>query len=448
MRQHRASDLWQSVLGELELQVARPVYETFLRETRGVSLEDNVLTVNVPTPFAAEWLERRVYRLIQKSAQKLSGGPIEARFQVNRAPACGSRNGDGNGSSPSETPPPSLSQRYTFSSFVVGPSNHLAYSASQAVAEMPGTSYNPLFIYAGVGLGKTHLLHAIGHQVHQRSLRFVYVTSEQFTNQFVSAIRNRTTEEFRTRYRSAEVLLIDDIQFIAGKEQTQEGFFHTFNDLHNTGRQIVVACDRPPSALSLLEERLRSRFQWGLTVDVQPPDLETRMAIIHAKAHTLGLELDDALTEYLARQVCRNVRELEGLLNRLCAYCSFTDTSPCKDTAERALSDLLHTVPRRASDPELILDTVSNVLSISRDALTGPRRDRRTASARQVAMYILREELNLSFTDIGRLLGSRDHSTVAHAVAKVSHMLPLDPSLRQLILRIQEHLSNHHKPRR
>jgi len=422
------------------LQVARPAYETFLKETQGSSLEGNVLTVNVPTPFAAEWLEKRVYRLIQKTVQKLSGDLIETRFQVNPAPAYHGPNGDNSGSPLSQAPPSSLSQRYTFRSFVVGPSNHLAYSASQAVADMPGTSYNPLFIYAGVGLGKTHLLHAIGHQVHQHNLRFIYATSEQFTNHFISAIRDRTTEEFRRRYRSADVLLIDDIQFIAGKEQTQEGFFHTFNDLHNAGRQIVVTSDRPPTALSLLEDRLRSRFQWGLIVDVQAPDLETRMAIVRAKAHTLRVELDGAVTEYLARRVQRNVRELEGVLNRLCAYCSFTGSSPCMDTAERALADLLRPTPRRCTNPRTVLDIVSKACSVSPEALAGRRRDNRTASARHLAMYVLHEELNLSFTNIGRLLGKRDHSTVAYAVGKVTRRLQVEPSLHHLIHTIQEGL--------
>ena len=443
--QVRAIDLWRSALGELEIQVPRPAFETFVKNSQGTSLEGNLLTVSVPTPFAAEWLERRAARLIENIVHRIHGVPLEVRFHV----TSGTYPASGNGHIPQADAPPSngagssprLNDKYTFESFVVGPSNRLAFSAAWAVADMPGDAYNPLFIYAGVGLGKTHLLHAIGHAARKRGLQVLYVTSEQFTNQFISAIQDRTTEDFRARYRGADVLLIDDIQFIGGKEQTQEGFFHTFNDLHNSNRQIVLSSDRPPQALSLLEDRLRSRFEWGLIADIQPPDLETRMAILRAKAEALSFQADDHLIEFLARKVQRNVRELEGLLNRLAAFCSFTIATPSVETAQRALADLLSAPTRHTATPDRVIEVVCRQMGISQEALEGRRRDKKTATARQVAMYLLREELHLSFSDIGRLLGGRDHTTVTHAVGKVNYDINVDPEMRRAVLDMKETLS-------
>ena len=425
MRQDRAPDFWRSVLGQLELQVTRPVFETFLKDTQGASFHDSVLTVSAPTPFVAEWLNRRAYRLIQKAVRKVNGGPVELRFQVGQGSSHG--NGQsGNGSFPGS----GLNTRYTFDSFVVGPSNRLAFSASCAVAEVPGSSYNPLFIYGGAGLGKTHLLHAIGHTAQSLGLQAICVTSETFTNQFISAIHHRTTEEFRARYRGADILLIDDIQFIGGKEQTQEGFFHTFNDLHEANRQIVLTSDRPPKSLPLLEERLRSRFEWGLIADIQPPDLETRMAILRSKAEALGVTLDHRLIDLLARKAQQSVRQLEGLLNRLAAYCSFTGAPLSVETAQHALADLFTRPLSQTIDPARILAVSAEQFNVSLNALEGRGRAKKTNTARQVAMYLLREELNLSFSDIGRLLGNRDHSTVTHAVRMVGErMNRADPTL-------------------
>jgi chromosomal replication initiator protein len=432
------------VLGELEKQVTRPVFETFLKGSQGTSVQDNVLTVDVPTAFAAEWLEKRAYRLIESIGQRLNRDLIDIRFHVVQSPESSTvtpeiaeaKENQGLFRSSS-----TLSQRFTFDSFVVGPSNQLAFSGSWAVAGMPGASYNPLFIYGGVGQGKTHLLHAIGHAADTHGLRVVYVTTEQFTNQFIGAIQDRTTDDFRARYRSADVLLIDDIQFIGGKEQTQEGFFHIFNELHNANRQIVLTSDRPPRSLSLLEDRLRSRFGWGLIVDIQPPDLETRIAILRAKAKAVDVDLDDRLVEFIARKVQRNVRELEGALNRLVAFCSFTEADLSVATAEHALTDLFSSPAPVSADPEKVLGVVSRFLGVPRPALDGRRRDKKTATARQVAMYLLREELHLSYSDIGRLLGRRDHSTVTHAVSKIGGDINMIPGLRQVILDIKEELA-------
>ena len=338
MKEPTTREVWRAVLGELQLQLPRPTFETWLKQTEGISCDGKSFVVEVPTPFAVAWLERRMYQSIQKTVEKITHQPLDIQFQVkNGSPhASGVMPGNGrvvdalsagyvagDGLSPSSDSRyhrlPNLSPKYTFESFVVGSCNRLAYSAAQAICEAPGRAYNPLFIYAGVGLGKTHLLHAIGHVCAARGMSVLYATSEQFTNEFISAIRNRTTEEFRRRYRSVQLLLMDDVQFLSGKEQTHEGFFHTFNDLHNSGNQLVITSDRPPRSLVLLEDRLRSRFEWGLTADMQPPNLETRMAILVSKAEQLKVVLEDSVIELIAKRVQKNVRELEGTLNRIVA---------------------------------------------------------------------------------------------------------------------------------
>ncbi|HEU0021054.1 MAG TPA: chromosomal replication initiator protein DnaA, partial [Dehalococcoidia bacterium] len=328
--------------------------------------------------------------------------------------------------------------KYTFESYVVGPSNRLAYSAARAVADAPGRAYNPLFLYSGVGLGKTHLLYAIGQACVSQGLSVLYVSSEQFTNEFISAIRNRTTEEFRVRYRSVQVLLIDDVQFMSGKEQTQEGFFHTFNDLHNSGHQIVITSDRPPKALALLEDRLRSRFEWGLIADIQPPDLETRMAILSAKAEELQVELDESIIELIAKRVQKNVRELEGSLNRVVAYSKMMDVPITLDSTSGMLDDLTADTARHAIDPERIIEEVSHHFKVTDHELLGKGRTRKVAQARQVAMYLLMYELEMSPTQVGRLLGGRDHATVIHGAGKINGEINEDNQLRQDVLTIKE----------
>jgi chromosomal replication initiator protein len=333
-----------------------------------------------------------------------------------------------------------LNPRYTFEAFIVGNSNRLAHAASLAVAEAPGESYNPLFLYGGVGLGKTHLLHAIGHQGVQTGLAVLYVSSEQFTNEIVNAIRYRTTEEFRAKYRSVDILLVDDIQFIAGKESTEEEFFHTFNSLHEMSKQIVICSDRPPKAIISLEERLRSRFEWGLIADIQPPDLETRMAILRVKADLLRYRVPDDIIAYIAGRVQTNIRELEGCLNRLMAYQQLHRTELTMEVARAAMSSLGNDTRESRLDSKQIAQAVAEYYHISLDDMCGKQRDKHIVMPRQIAMYLIRQETQASLLEIGQLFGGRDHSTVLHACEKIDRAINLNPTLRREIVAIREQL--------
>jgi len=333
-----------------------------------------------------------------------------------------------------------LNPRYTFDAFIVGNSNRLAHAASLAVAEAPGESYNPLFLYGGVGLGKTHLLHAIGHQGVQTGLAVLYVSSEQFTNEIINAIRYRTTEEFRAKYRSVDILLVDDIQFIAGKESTEEEFFHTFNSLHEMSKQIVICSDRPPKAIVSLEERLRSRFEWGLIADIQPPDLETRMAILRVKADLLHYHVPDEIIAYIAGRVQNNIRELEGCLNRLMAYQQLHHMDLTMDVARAAMSSLGNDNRESHLNSRQIAQAVAEYYHISLEAMCGKQRDKHIVMPRQIAMYLIRQETQASLLEIGQLFGGRDHSTVLHACEKIERAVNLNPSLRREIIAIREQL--------
>ncbi|HNO83627.1 MAG TPA: chromosomal replication initiator protein DnaA, partial [Anaerolineales bacterium] len=310
-----------------------------------------------------------------------------------------------------------LNPRYTFDTYVVGSGNRLAHAACQAVAEKPARAYNPLFLYGGVGLGKTHLLHATGNACHASGLNVLYVSSEEFTNDMITAIRTHTTQAFRDKYRSADVLLVDDIQFIAGKESTQEEFFHTFNTLHGQDKQIIVSSDRPPKSLVTLEERLRSRFEWGLSADIQAPDFETRLAILRSKAERTGRQISDEILESIAKQVQSNIRELEGALNRIIAFADLSGSALTPSLVEVALSDLL---PNRSDlEPEKIVTQVADYYKLSVEKLMGRDRTKDVAYSRQIAMYLLREVSKISFPQIGEALGGRDHSTVMSAIEKI-----------------------------
>src|SRR6185369_7641809 len=382
--------VWQAALGQLQMEIPKSTFDTWVRGTTLLTHEDGSYVVGVANAYAKDWLENRMRTMVTRTLCGIVGRTVEVRFVVWPA--------DGSGTSaspltesaalPFETaaaPEPSypttsasvLNPKYKFESFVVGPSNRLAHAASLAAAENPAKAYNPLFIYGGVGLGKTHLLQAVGNACRIRGLSVLYVSSEEFTNDLINAIRNHTTESFRDKYRSIDVLLIDDIQFIAGKESTQDEFFHTFNTLHGQDKQLVMTSDRPPKAMVTLEERLRSRFEWGLTVDIQPPDFETRQAILRSKAERAGRQVEDAVIELIARRVQSNIRELEGALTRVLAYAELIGQPLTMDLAASALADLL---PRtRTLTPMQILDTVGGFYNLSSEALLGPERTKEVA---------------------------------------------------------------------
>ncbi len=338
-----------------------------------------------------------------------------------------------------------LNPRYTFDAFIVGNSNRLAHAASLAVAEAPGESYNPLFLYGGVGLGKTHLLHAIGHQGVQTGLAVLYVSYEQFTNEIINAIRYRTQEEFRAKYRSVDILLVDDIQFIAGKESTEEEFFHTFNSLYEMSKQIVICSDRPPKAIVSLEERLRSRFEWGLIADIQPPDLETRMAILRVKADLLRYHVPDEIIAYIASRVQTNIRELEGCLNRLMAYQQLHRVELTMDVARSAISSLGTDTREPSLNSRQIAQVVADYYHISLEAMCGKQRDKYIVTPRQIAMYLIRKETSTSLLEIGQLFGGRDHSTVLHSCEKIDHSININQTLRREIIEIREQLMQNNK---
>ncbi len=440
----QAKDVWRAILGDLQLQIPRPVYDTWLRDTNGISLTESLLAVAVPTPFAIEWLERRMYQKIQRTVHRVAGRPLDIQFRI-ETPAADPWDA-GSGAPEGQRPPrPSYlsplqrpNEKYTFRNFIDGPSNLLCSGAASAVAEAPGQCYNPLFIHSGVGLGKTHLLHAIAHECYSRELNFIYVTGEQFTNEFIGAIRGKTTDDFRARYRRAEVFLIDDIQFICGKEQTQESFFHTFNELHSSNRQVVLTSDRPPRALPLLEDRLRSRFEWGLIADIQPPDLGTRIAILRIKAQQMGIALEENVIEFVARRVKSNVRQLEGTLNGIAALSRLRHEPVTMELAGDAAADYITDPSAPPFDAERVADEVCGRFRVTRADLAGPSRKRGVVQARHVAMYLLHIDVGMRDTDIGRLLGDRDHSTVKSAVNKVNLQIRVDPKLQQHVLAIKE----------
>lgn len=447
MKAASAREVWRAVLGDLQLQLPRPTFETWLKPTQGVFLDDECLVVEAATPFAVEWLERRMHQALQRTLHKVAGRELALRLQVQAGHAYAVeravlppeplRAGAAAAAPPLFDLRP-FNPRYSFESFVVGPSNRLAFNASHAVADAPGQSYNPLFLYSGAGLGKTHLLQAIGRTCAQRGLSVLYVTSEQFTNEFISAIRTRTTEDFRRRYRSVQLLLLDDVQFLSGKEQTHEGFFHTFNDLHTSGHQVVISSDRSPRELTLMEQRLQSRFEWGLIADIQPPDLETRMAILANKADEMRVGLDEAVIELIAKRVQRNVRELEGSLNRMVAYSQLMNVSITVEATEQILNDVTPEHLRKSIDPQQIVTAVAEFYGLSSGELLARGRRKPVALARQIAMYLLIYELELAPTQVGRLLGGRDHSTVIHGAGKINGEFSENSTLRQDILAIKE----------
>jgi chromosomal replication initiator protein len=438
---------WQSVLAQLQMEMPRASFDTWVRDTRPVSYSNRTLTIGVRNAYARDWLESRLADTVTRKLISILDSNVSVSFIVSQGDESGSQSDpstdSGQKPEPSDqipstetvpggpvatsfeiaNPEPrsrnaSLNPRYTFDTYVVGSGNRLAHAACLAVAEKPARAYNPLFVYGGVGLGKTHLLHAVANACHTRGLTVLYVSSEEFTNDMINAIRTHTTQAFREKYRSADVLLVDDIQFIAGKESTQEEFFHTFNTLHGQDKQIIVSSDRPPKSLVTLEERLRSRFEWGLTADIQPPDLETRLAILRSKAERAGRQVSDEILETIAKHVQSNIRELEGALNRVIAFADLSGSSLTPNLVDVALADLL---PQRGDvDPEKVVNQVAEFYKLSLDRLLSRDRSRDVALPRQVAMYLLREDAKASLPQIGEVLGGRDHTTVMYAIDKIT----------------------------
>lgn len=439
--------LWEKVLESIEPHMTKPSFETWLKPTRPLALESNIIVIEVPNEFAREWVETRYAPLLITSLRDIIHEEMELRFVTpNNDPSPLS-------SAPVDVKPlrqtvdDSLSQmlnpKYIFESFVVGDGNRFAHAASLAVAEAPAKAYNPLFIYGGVGLGKTHLMQAIGHFVLKTrpQFRVVYVSSEKFTNELINAIRNNRTPQFRDKYRNVDLLLIDDIQFLAGKESTQEEFFHTFNALHESSRQIIISSDRPPKEIPTLEDRLRSRFEWGLITDIQAPDLETRIAILNKKASLENWNLPNDVIVYIADQINSNIRELEGSLIRVIAFASLTNRQINVDLANEVLKDVISSQKNKKISISLIQKVVADYYQTDLDEMKAKRRTKSVTFPRQIAMYLSRELTDSSLPKIGEEFGGRDHTTVIHACDKIHEMIKEDPHfdrlIKELILKLQ-----------
>ena len=433
--------LWQNCLAQLEGKLTTPVFESWIKPIRVHRLSSDEITLMVPTPFHKEWAENRLKTTIVGTLTELLGSPINIRFMIDPdAPATEARPGSPDRNANAFVPVDDFRQtglngRYTFEQFVVGATNRFAHAAAQAVADAPARAYNPLFIYGAVGLGKTHLMHAIGHRVlkFDPRARVVYVSSETFTNEFITAIKNNQTVEFRNRYRTVDVLLIDDIQFLEGKEQTQEEFFHTFNTLHEASKQLVISSDRPPKDIQTLENRLRSRFEWGLLTDIQSPDLETREAILRKKAESDGIDVPHEVTSYIAKIIPSNIRQLEGALIKLTAYASLYKKALTVELATEVLRNEINEVPLRKVTISLIKEKVARFHGITLKELEGQRRDQRLTVPRQIAMYLACDLTNASLPQIAREFGKKDHTTVMYARDKVKEQMERDPEFRSKV---------------
>ena len=432
MTARSAQQIWETALGELEIEVNRANYNTWLSGTVGLSCEGEEFVVGVPSTFVAEFLNRNLCSLIEKTLTGLTRREVKARFHVAAAigrPLAKPR------------PAPLFNPAYTFASFVPGRCNSMARAAALDVAETPGRAYNPLFLHGPSGVGKTHLLHAIGNEAATRGMDVLCVSAEQFTNELVAAIRDGRTAEFRKRFRSVDMLLVDDVQFFGGKEHTKENFFHTFNDLHSAGRQITMTCDRPPASIPHIQARLRSRFEWGLVADLLPPDFETRRAVLSAKAERDGADLPPDVIEFIALQIKENMRVLEGSLNRVVAYARLLKTLATPDLAARALDSIAcKEAPPVPPSPALIAEAVAAGFSVNLSDIKSRKRDEATVLARQVSMYLIRQETECSLAEIGREMGGRSPATISYGYDKIANGINNDPQLRRHVFNIQQKL--------
>lgn len=442
--------LWQQVLSTVQKKISKPSFDTWLKATKAVSFTDDAVVVRAPNTFARNWLEKRYTKLISNAIYENFNKRVNVEFVLEDAVPAADK------PAPPQPPPQTvrelpeerrsvmLNPKYTFDTFVIGAGNRFAHAASLAVAEAPAKAYNPLFLYGGVGLGKTHLMHAIGHYIleHNPNTRVLYISSEKFTNDFINAIRDNRGESFRNKYRNIDVLLIDDIQFIAGKEQTQEEFFHTFNALHEARKQIVISSDRPPKEIPTLEERLRSRFEWGLITDIQPPDLETRIAILRKKAKAENLDIPNEAMVYIANQIDTNIRELEGALIRVVAYSSLVNQDITVHLTAEALKDIIPANRPRVITIQDIQMKVGEYYNLKLEDFKARKRTKAVAFPRQVAMYLSRELTDLSLPKIGEQFGGRDHTTVLHACDKIASEMEKNPELVKVIDELKKAIKN------
>ena len=455
-------EIWQAVLAELELTISKPNFVTWFKNTDIISYQDGCAVVCVPNEFNRAWMEKKYNQMIVKSLERVTGKPIKKLeykiCSIKNIPAQQPVGQQENkveefstisaNSTPSETAVPprigefGLNQKYVFETFVVGGGSDLAYAAAQAVVNKPGEAYNPLFIYGGVGLGKTHLIQAIGN--HILALRsqtsIMYASAEKFTNDYISSMRDGSAKNFQNRYRNIDVLLIDDIQFISGKEKSQESFFHTFNDLHQQNKQVVMTSDRPPKAIPALEDRLKSRFEWGMIVDVAPPDLETRIAILQKKCLERSFALAQNILSIVAATFQRNIRELEGALNKIIAWHQLKAMEPTLESVKSLLSSLEVRSIHRSVTPQQIIDAASQFYAINIADLLGQSREKKFSFPRQIIMHLMRKELSMSYPAIGNELGGRDHTTAMHADNKISRESENDLKLKQEIELIKQKL--------
>lgn len=450
--------IWENVLGELELLISKANFTTWFKDTFVAEQDGNQVVVGVPNAFTKVWLEKKYHDKISKTLEHvLSKNNLQVIYRVSTKGNLANISQKHNNYPEQKTQPVhnqnientgifksasrfGLNPNYTFKSFVVGPGNELAQAAAKAAAEKPGQIYNPLFIYGGVGLGKTHLVQAIGTYILERSpkKKILYINSEKFTNDFIMAIKSGQTDKFKEAYRNVDVLLIDDIQFIAGKEQTQEEFFHTFNALHQNNKQIVISSDRPPKAIRAIENRLVSRFEWGMIADISAPDLETRVAILQLKSQAKNYSLNPEIIHYVAENIQENIRELEGALNRIIAFHQLNNATPTLESVKSILGGISANPRKAGLTSKKIIKTVADFYDISLEGILGESRKKELVVPRQIAMFLMRQEIKASFPNIGQDVGGRDHTTAMHACEKILNLLDKDTKIKNDILVLKQ----------
>lgn len=437
------SSMWPRVLDLLKNELTEISYNTWIRTIEPLSINSAAIELGVPTDFNKGILESRYTALISNAIRQISSREYTIIISVTSQESSKKRLSSDENVYSEDISNSILNPKYTFDTFVIGNGNRLAHAASVAVSEAPAKAYNPLFLYGGVGLGKTHLMHAIGHYILSQNpaSKVMYVSSEKFTNELINAIKDDRNEEFRSKYRNIDVLLIDDIQFIGGKERTQEEIFHTFNALYEADKQIIISSDRPPKEITTLEERLRSRFEWGLTADIQSPDLETRIAILQKKAQLENLFIPNDVLVFIADKVISNIRELEGALNKVIAYSSLTETEISVDLCTEALKELLSAANTKIIDTYHIMDIVSRYFDLRSEEFKSQKRNRNISFPRQIAMYLCRDIIGLSLPKIGDEFGGRDHTTVIHAIAKIEEDMKANHETKRTVEELKRNIT-------